>query len=226
MDIHKPKPWHGLREFTKEYLIIVAGVLTALAGEQAVETVHRTREVAEARRALQDEIGTDWNALNAQVRQSECGVQRLDELSRWQQSLGSGEPIKLTRPAVSPTYMSLRTNVWRVATSAGVAQMSFELRVAYGQLYDSLAEQEAIRDDMRHRWEDVAQASAAQALTQEEVTRLRGDLVQIRQDYALFNHNSVEFGKIARGLGLKPAPTGEIGLPSLLQPVCRSLLTS
>jgi hypothetical protein len=37
MDIHKPKPWHGLREFLKEYAIIVVGVLTALAGEQAVD---------------------------------------------------------------------------------------------------------------------------------------------------------------------------------------------
>ena len=34
MEIHKPKPWHGFREFLKEYLIIVVGVLTALAGEQ------------------------------------------------------------------------------------------------------------------------------------------------------------------------------------------------
>ncbi|MDB5442210.1 MAG: hypothetical protein JWP73_586, partial [Phenylobacterium sp.] len=33
MDIHKPKPWHGLREFLKEYAIIVVGVLTALAAE-------------------------------------------------------------------------------------------------------------------------------------------------------------------------------------------------
>lgn len=36
MDIHKPKPWHGPREFLKEYLIIVVGVLTALAAEQTV----------------------------------------------------------------------------------------------------------------------------------------------------------------------------------------------
>ena len=27
MDIHKPKPWHGVREFLKEYVIIVVGVL-------------------------------------------------------------------------------------------------------------------------------------------------------------------------------------------------------
>ena len=29
MDIHKPKPWHGLREFLKEYLITVVGEKTA-----------------------------------------------------------------------------------------------------------------------------------------------------------------------------------------------------
>jgi len=33
MDIHKPKPWHGWREFLKEYGIIVLGVLTALGLE-------------------------------------------------------------------------------------------------------------------------------------------------------------------------------------------------
>ena len=27
MDIHKPKPWHGVGEFLKEYLVIVIGVL-------------------------------------------------------------------------------------------------------------------------------------------------------------------------------------------------------
>jgi hypothetical protein len=37
MDIHKPKPWHGVREFLKEYLIVVGGLLTALAAEQGVE---------------------------------------------------------------------------------------------------------------------------------------------------------------------------------------------
>jgi hypothetical protein len=37
MAIHKPKSWTGWREFLKEYLIIVVGVLTALGGEQMVE---------------------------------------------------------------------------------------------------------------------------------------------------------------------------------------------
>jgi hypothetical protein len=39
LEIHKPKPWHGLREFLKDYLIIVVGVLTALAAETAPSTL-------------------------------------------------------------------------------------------------------------------------------------------------------------------------------------------
>jgi len=34
VEVHKPKPWHGVREFLKEYVIIVVEVLTALAAEQ------------------------------------------------------------------------------------------------------------------------------------------------------------------------------------------------
>ena len=49
MDIHKPKPWRGAREFLKEYAIIVVGVLTALALEQAVEWLHWRHEAEAAR---------------------------------------------------------------------------------------------------------------------------------------------------------------------------------
>jgi hypothetical protein len=63
MDIHKPKPWHGWREFLKEYLIIVVGVLTALAAEQGVEWLH-WRELA---RATETHLaaGVQPNLINA-----------------------------------------------------------------------------------------------------------------------------------------------------------------
>ncbi len=51
MDIHKPKPWHGFREFLKEYVIIVVGVLTALGAEQGVEWLHWRHEVEAERRS-------------------------------------------------------------------------------------------------------------------------------------------------------------------------------
>ena len=47
MDIHKSKPWHSVREFFKEYLIIVVGVLTALGAEQVAEATHERAIAAE-----------------------------------------------------------------------------------------------------------------------------------------------------------------------------------
>src|ERR1700759_1603280 len=52
MDIHKPKPWHGLREFLKEFGTIVLGVLVALGAEQAVEWLHWRHEAHVAREAI------------------------------------------------------------------------------------------------------------------------------------------------------------------------------
>ena len=65
MDIHKPKPWHSLREFLKEYVIIAVGVLTALGAEQAAEWVHLRNETAEAREALHAEIEHDLTVVVA-----------------------------------------------------------------------------------------------------------------------------------------------------------------
>ncbi len=56
MDIHKPKPWHGVREFLKEYVIIVVGVLTALGAEQLVEHLRWEGAVEEARASIHQEI--------------------------------------------------------------------------------------------------------------------------------------------------------------------------
>ena len=37
MEVHKPKPWRGAREFAKEIGTILIGVLLALGAEQGVE---------------------------------------------------------------------------------------------------------------------------------------------------------------------------------------------
>ena len=48
MEIHKPKPIRNWREFLKEYAIIVLGVATALAGEQAAQALHDRSRATEA----------------------------------------------------------------------------------------------------------------------------------------------------------------------------------
>ena len=106
MDIHKPKPWHGVREFLKEYLIIVVGVLTALGGEQAVEALHGMHQArageAELRIAFLREVD------NAAVRQAQdaCVTRRLAALSailRQAETTGRLPPIAAVgHPAFTP----------------------------------------------------------------------------------------------------------------------------
>jgi hypothetical protein len=68
MDIHKPKPWRGVREFLKEYVIVVVGVLTALGAEQLAEAFHWRHEVEIEREALLREARD--NVSTAAYRQS------------------------------------------------------------------------------------------------------------------------------------------------------------
>src|SRR6185312_7597539 len=83
MDIHKLKPWHGVREFLKEYLIIVVGVLTALGAEQAVVRLHDRAAEAQARAAIEGELGRNSGYLLLRDRkQKACIVTRVGQLQR------------------------------------------------------------------------------------------------------------------------------------------------
>ena len=59
MDIHKPKPIHGWRDFAKEVGVIVLGVLIALSAEQVVQALEWREKIHRADIAMRDEISAD-----------------------------------------------------------------------------------------------------------------------------------------------------------------------
>ena len=79
MDIHKPKPIRNWREFLKEYAIIVIGVLTALAAEQAVEWLHWQSEVKTARAALAAEFALNDTIFARRMAFAPCFERQDDE---------------------------------------------------------------------------------------------------------------------------------------------------
>jgi hypothetical protein len=110
MDIHKPKPWHGVREFLKEYLIIFVGVLTALGAEQGVEWLHWRHRVEVTEQRLTAEVRT--NLLNAygRLNKQRCYNDRLTRLSEQLRGNGlwRGAAIQRTpasAPETIPPYM-------------------------------------------------------------------------------------------------------------------------
>ena len=98
MDIHKPKPWHGWREFLKEYAIIFVGVLTALAAEQAVEALRHRSEAREMLRKLHDE-----GIENGRVIAHDLAACRI--VSAWADRSGSEviAALQAGRPPAPPT---------------------------------------------------------------------------------------------------------------------------
>ena len=155
MDIHKPKPWHGLREFLKEYVIIVVGVLTALGAEQAVEWLHWRHLAVEAERDLAAGVRPDLvNAYHIVVIES-CGRARVAALSAALLKPGSdwrASPMPESAQARA-TYVMPRVYVnigrvwshaaWDAALGSGVLNhMPKDRVVRYGELYrlvDNLA---------------------------------------------------------------------------------------
>lgn len=81
MEVHKPKSWHGFREFLKEIGTIVIGVLIALAGEQAVvrfEWAHKVRAAEDAMRS--ELLVDDGPQVYQRVAMHECLTARLDAI--------------------------------------------------------------------------------------------------------------------------------------------------
>jgi hypothetical protein len=80
MEIHKPKPWHGWREFLKELGTIVLGVLIALGAEQAVEWLHWRHQVEVASEAIAFDLKRTVGGAAAQDAHTVCTVERLREM--------------------------------------------------------------------------------------------------------------------------------------------------
>jgi hypothetical protein len=180
MDIHKPKPWHGVREFLKEYLIIVVGVLTALGGEQAVEWLHHRAEVAEARRALDAEVAFDLGSFQFTLAQRPCLHQRLDEIALWRRSQETARPLRLKTPLLAIPGTIFRTSVWRVASVASVGQMPFEARVDYGRFYDGIAAAEGDRRGAFQSLHDISRLARSRRLTDDQLLQIDDDLDALR----------------------------------------------
>lgn len=135
MHFHLPKPLHGWREFAGEVGIIVLGVLIALSAEQVVETVHWRNEVADARRALDEEVAYNVGAIAKRQQEGPCIDRRLQEIRGL---LTDSSTASGARPPLGqPQLWRPRTNAWQAAMAGQVAErMPLATRVGYAELYD------------------------------------------------------------------------------------------
>ena len=147
MDIHKPKPWHGVREFLKEYVIIVVGVLTALGAEAVVENLHEQRISAEAREAVRGEINVNITNLAHRLEQGPCVARRLDEIEALLDRAEASGNLGPAANTSAPYHAIIYIQRWQAATAGGrTSLLSSEEQRAFGRVYAQL-ETLAVRQD-------------------------------------------------------------------------------
>jgi len=139
MDIHKPKPWHGLREFLKEYLIIVVGVLTALGAEAVVQGLHERRLSAEAREAVRAEINLDLASLHQRDEWEHCVADRFVQIEAALADVDAGRPYRPMTYIGRPNGVQFYSQRWEAATSGGrTSLLSSDEQLDFARVYAGL----------------------------------------------------------------------------------------
>jgi hypothetical protein len=121
MDIHKPKPWHGFREFLKEYLIIVVGVLTALAAEQIAEALHHREIVSRGEAALRDNFARFVEFRVATEREAPCVAARAAEVRAILDAAGKTRRLGRIGPIPQPLPLPWQVDTWEATVASGAA---------------------------------------------------------------------------------------------------------
>ncbi len=199
MDIHKPKPWHGFREFLKEYLIIVVGVLTALAGEQVVEAAHRHEVAKEARAALKVEMRHDLTNAVLSAREDGC-LGRV--LTLWEGYAGGGPKP----PVLRGSYSGLPSTVWDVVKTGAVLDMPLDERVAFANFYSAVANQLTLVQPERDFSRRLAGYARLPRLTPVEADDLLRELPGMEGLMRAKIANYNQMIEIGRSLGVTAGP--------------------
>ena len=215
MDIHKPKPWHGWREFLKEYVIIVVGVLTALAGEQLVETIHRNTELAETREALREEIAHNAGIVAYGVARDVCGQARDKQLTVW----ANGGPKPGPTPTAGPNQLAF--DAWDVAKAGPLGKMPVKDRLTYSRVYDTFVVQQLNLNNQINDGLDMVQYTSLDRLAPNQAQRLIELMNRMRVIRSTKALNAVAILSSVKAMGIQPTPVPE-GARASLDDACRN----
>lgn len=141
------------RAFLKEYGTIVLGVLTALAAEQTVLSLHDRQAASEARAAVRAEISKNLSDMQYRLATQPCVEKRLDEigdlLSLTQDGVLDPQPLWVGQPAI----WFMASQRWQAAAASGRASLfDAEEQGRYVTIYNRTTEFAAQEEQEQAAW--------------------------------------------------------------------------
>lgn len=209
MDIHKPKPWHGWREFLKEYAIIVLGVATALAAEQAVEWFHWQGEVAVARVAIRAEITDAAKSFYARrIAISSCLDKKLDIVGTAIAEVAASRQPDLHGIVFNTLGSPIYDGEWQSERSSQVlTHFPREELALMSKFYGEMSNTRDFQLNESIAWGHLsALQEAGQKLGPADLAQLRANYHLARRFKFLISGNAIGQMEVAGRLGINPTP--------------------
>lgn len=199
-----PKPLHGWREFVHEVIIVVIGVMLALAGAELADTLRWRSEAQSFGKAVDHELGRNLGIYEVVMRQRPCVTRRLAELERFLADSRIGKQDRLARPIGAPLRYSQYSSVWTNRGAEVTAHLPGDRRVGYSELYDEFANNDLIRLREREAWQELSQFDQPEPLDHADRIRLRGILNRAEYIDGITPGDYEYIVKLARPLGIRP----------------------
>jgi hypothetical protein len=210
MRFHFFRPLHGWREFIHEIVIVVLGVLLALAGAQLVEALHDRSTAVDTRAEVTDELNSDLMSMALRQSVEPCIDRRLSELraivTQWEKT-GSFETPKWVAQS---TPVEVELSRYDAALSAGrLALLSGEQQYRMGAVAARIRRFNEWQFADRLAWGRLrALQVGPAALSAEDRAIIRSAL----QDAATYDYeikvNTAEALPMARRYGFAPDAKG------------------
>jgi len=198
-------PPTGWPEFITELVIVVLGVFLALAAQEAVNNWNARNDLAEFRKAVDQEIAENLSAYELRAAVSPCVNARLEELAAWQKDWRGGSGPPMTGRIRRPIGYTLSQDVWNSGAEANLREMPLKQRLNYASLYAGFQTYENLRLREAAAWQSLYAYDEARSLTTPEVNALRGFLLTARALAWSIDSNWVDLKRQAAAMGIAPA---------------------
>jgi hypothetical protein len=207
MPVRLPGGARTWSKYAAELLIVAVGVALGLWATEWAADQSSSREVRDASRALHDELGDNYAAINFRKDAEPCIRRRIDDLRGWiaQQKAGSRTPLpdEIGRPG---SYAML-DSVWDVSKAGQVAaKMPLEERRRYAAVYDVLESFSGHQVAERELWFEIGDFAGSSDLDARELARLSGLVSRAAARNDALSSNYKTLVDDLRRLGVKSPP--------------------
>ncbi len=220
MDEQKPKPARNWRSFGKEYVIVVLGVVTALAAQQAADWLRDRATADEARANIRSEIARNLGAMDWRDATESCMAKRLDEVDGLIAALAAGRLPQDPLWIGGPIGNSLYTGRYETAVQSGATSLfGSEEQAVYASVYAFVKTygESAIREHLA--WAELRSLENHPPPSAALDVMLRGAVQTARMNRWAIQATRLSTLRVAEGIGIAPAKRDRLKMPDTCVPL-------